>query len=1055
MSSAGNNPAVFERQLKKIYDCLNIGSNKKAVQEVDRLPNNVRDSTVFKALKALALIRMGKRSQAFDILGDIDPKKDLDEVTLQTMTSCYKESVDIGKIVDLYEAAAARKPNDPEIMSHLFMAHVRVFNFKRQKEIALQMYKTFAKKKRLYSFWAIMSLVMQSQQFQPDNQDHLSPDKKICLSLAEKMCEKMIDDERSHEEIELYLMILRMQHKHEEEYRFLTGQYCLRITDHLSWYNRRRAYLCLDLKMYSRAFKHYFPTLIQEYPDQIEYYQGLFKSAFLLDTEAPSQQQPVAINDQQSIGANQPASTPVKSSSALAECFDIVEKQCQLAIDTTDSIKQEQSKNKNQNPTKSLSRTSSLHPNRRRLLRGPFIARIELYNTVLSNESNLPKNIYSQCMNQFSSKYPTLASILLDFFQSFSKKIICYYDLDYMINRYKLPSVETARLLGFIDSWISKDLCEKQSTIDINPYDMFHIFLNYHMLEHSLTAYKISDSRENRLKLAKKYIDLYNENRDLGKPSKTEFLPVDHYCLLAINSVMTNAIDSNLSTTPQSILNDRTLISLIVMAENAAINSHSNHQIKLLLLKLYSFIGASKQSSNVLLALDIKHFQIDTLGHLLNPALYSTGNYTLAKESLETCLEFYAHGVRECCEGLTTSYRDGKYSKIKEISGVLKRLSDSLNAAQCVLLKGIVSNLNAATITDLIGASQSFDPFKGLYRLFRCPSQMDTIKDSRDFKVLKSIHFEVNELVQNRRHRTLEDENLWLRLRYFLLRCVYLQVEVSVVKKSQTEKDTEEFEYSLSEIDSLVPKIRDRLNENTDDTNYSYLEPEASPFRWQNIKFEPLVSMVRLLIACTSTKSSLAQEIYDKYFGYLDEIAGDIESQLSSINSLVAMRKTLMLLTISSEFISLCVTSLVCIIHESGGSGIGSQATSPAYASVKSQSNQQAPQQSTSSKSKSLVHQMASKTGDKLGKISNMIKGVDLKSMVADKIVQVDETLLCDAKHCTGSESEKSPPIPLMSPNYSEILVSKVKEKIFDSYNDSLREIEAALQRKAKLLAKA
>lgn len=1042
MSSGTSKSALFERQLKKIYDCLNIGSNKKAVQEVDRLPKNIKDSTVFKALKALALIRLGKRLQAFEILNEIDPQNDLDEVTLQTMTSCYKESVDISKIVVLYEAAAARKPNDPEILAHLFMAYVRVFNFKRQKEIAMQMYKSFPKKKRLYSFWAIVSLVMQSQEIQTESQIP-GVDKKVCLSLAEKMCEKMIDDERSHEEIELYLMILRKQQKHEEEYRFLTGPSCLRITDHLSWYNRRRAYLCLDLKMYSRAFKHYFPSLIQEYPDQIEYYQCLFKSALLLDTEAISQQQSNAINDQQSTVSAQTTSTPVKSSSALAECYDIVEKQCQSTLEMTESIK-EQSKTKSQIASKSLSRTSSLNPNRRRMLRGPLIARIELYHTILSNELLLPKNIYTQCLNQFSAKHPKLSSLLLDFFQTFSKKIICYYDLEYMIDRYKLPSDETSELLRIIGVWV--DELSKNQSAEVSTYDMFHINLNYHMLEHSLRKYMISDSREHRLQIAKKYIDIYNENMKLSKQSKTEFLPVDHYCLLAINSIMTNSVNPSELPGPQSFLDDRILISLIVMTETASLNSPSNHQIRLLLLKLYSLIGASKQSANVLLTLDIKHFQIDTLGHLLNPVLYNTGNYSLSKESLETCLEFYAHGVRESFEGLTTSYRDGKYSKIEEISNVLKRLNDSLNGAQCVLLKGVVSSLNASTIDDLVAASQSFDPFKGLHRLFRCPNQKDRMEDNRDFKVLKSLHFEVNDLLQVRQEQTLKDEDLWLRLRYFLLRCVHLQTDLSAAIKSKNrekQNECDEIGHCLYEIDALLPKIMKCCQDDYGST-FSYLEPESTPFRWRHIKFETLVNLVRSLLSYSDPKSGLTEETHDKYLHHLEEIADSIESQVSSITSFMGMKRTLTLLTISLEFISLCVASLVLITNIEANCCAGSQASS-----MQLLSNQQS-SQLTNSKSKSFIQQMISKTEAQLTRMATAVKAVDVRSFIVQRTGQIEPAFSCDSKHCSKAESNGI--VPLLSADHSEISLAKVRELIFDSYNESLREIESTIRRKIKLL---
>lgn len=1039
--SVNQNSAAFERQLKKIYDCLNIGSNKKAVQEVDRLPKNVKDSTVFQSLKALALIRMGKRRQAFDILEEINTDDDIDEIALQTMTSCYKESVDVARIVDLYEAASSRHPDDHDIMARLFFAYVRVFNFKRQKEIALQMYKTFSQDKRLNSFWAIMSLVMQSQVKTDDGQD--TPDKKVCLSLAEKMCEKMIDEERNHEEIELYLMILRKQNKHEEEYRFLTGPICLRLTDHLSWFNRRRAYLCLELKMYSRAFKHYFPTLIQEYPDQIEYYQGLFKSALLLDTEAQAQQQPVVASDQlPATSPNQNSGTPVKSTSALAECYDIVERQCQFALE---SLETATNKAKGPSVSKNVSRTSSQNPNRRRLLRGPFMARIELFNTIITNESSLPQSVVNQCKNQFSTRHPDFNSLLLDFFQSFSKKIICFYDMDYMLNLFKLQRHETDKLLVDIGSWV-EELKLNQS--DISEFDLFHVILNYNMLKHALHQYTVSDTRQDRCRLSKSYIDLYDKNRNLGKQAnKTEFLPVDHYCLLAMNALMTNSTDLSSRT----LHTDTILLTLVVMAENAISNSPSNHQIKLILLKLYSLLGASKQSSDVLLALDIKHFQIDTLGHLLNPVLYNTGNYNLSKESLETCLEFYAHGLRECFEGLVTSYRDARFSKIEEISLVLKRLSDSLNGAQCVLLRGIVSNLTAATIDDLNQACQSFDQFKSLHRMFRCPNFSDKLMDSRDLRVLKSLHFETNQLLQDRQVQTLEDEKLWLRLRYFLIKTVYIQFEHFASangkrRKEDTLNDVKEIQFGLSEVENLLPQIRDRLA-NTGNNQYSFLEPEASPFRWTHVKFERLIDLVKPLVFC-SDPSSLTQKVYEEYSACLEEMVQDLENRLSSLTHVINMKQTLMSSTLLIEFISLCCTSLVSINQVDSTT----TATNSQGAAVnKGQSSQNSTLQQNS-KSKSTISQMINKTEAQLTKLSNLLKSIDLKVNLMDKISNLEESLLSNPEHSIAETKDGSKLVPLMNKDTSQAMLFKVKEKLLESYSESFKEFESTCRRKIKLL---
>lgn len=1002
--------------MKKIYDCLNIGCNKKAVQEVDRLPKNARDMTVFKALKALALIRMSKMQQASDILKEINPEDDLDEVTLQTMTSCYKESTDVSKIVDLYEAASRRKPDDTEIMAHLFMAHVRVFNYKRQKEIALQMYKIFGKKKRLYSFWAIMSLVMQAE-YQEGGLDQ----NKVILSLAEKMCEKMIDDERSHEEIELYLMILRRQNKHEEEYKFLTGPTCLRITDHLSWFNRRRAYLCFDLKMYSRAFKHYFPTLIQEYPDQIEYYEGLFESALVLETEAQSQQQPVvaASATTPTTTGDQPTQssggTPVKSTSALAECFEIVEKQCSAALEPLNG-------KKNTNESKSLSRTTSLDPSRKRFLRGPFIARLELYNTILNNEKKLPQNVYNLCLNQFKANFPTLSSLYFDYFQAFSNKVICYHDMEYIFEKYKTPNLVKEELIKMSTEWMQAKLKLEPSP---NEYDMFHTCMVLDMLKHSMQNYRPSDSKESRLSLAKTFIDTYDSTRQLSKnTNKTEFQPFDNYCLLAVNSVMINAIELK-DLTSQAILSDSVLISLIVMMEQAIVNSPSNHQLKLCLLKLYSFIGASKQCSNLLQLLDIKHFQIDTLGHLLNPVLYNTGHYNSSKESLETCLEFYSHGTRECIDGLTTSYKDGRFSKIEEINSVLRRLTNSLNAAQCVLLKSIVTNLGASNTEELISAGQTFDSDKWLERVFNGKEPADTVRDSRDFKVLKSFHSETNNLIKVRQAENLADEQLWLRLRFHVMRSIRLQSSKALGKGKNVSVNKEQMAKERAEIESLLEKIESVMANEVTDQRYSYLEPESSPFRWAHIDFKLLVSLVYPLATIDNPKD-LDQAKVDAFASNLDKLMTALESQLGSTSSLVRMKQSLLSLTLTVEFISLCGSSLLALVH------LDQVASGQAAA-----------------KTKSVPNQMLNKTEAQLTKLANLIKSMDARRPL-DTVTTIETTLLSDPKH-SRMESKAGPQYPLLNCDIAQQLLTKVKEKIFEGYVESLKEIEATCRRKAKL----
>lgn len=971
------------KQLKKIYDCLNIGSNKKAVQEIDRFPKHVRDTTVFKALKALALIRLSKRKQALDILNEINPDEDLDEVTIQTMTSAYKELVECEKILELYEAAAKRKPNDLDIMTQLFMSYVRTFEFKRQKDIALVMRNQFPLKSRLYLSWAIMSLVMQAK----DQEGQ--PAAGICLSLAETMFERTIDGKRSNEEIELYLSILRKQKKSQKEYEYLTEPSSLRLTDNLSWFNRRRAFLCLDLKLYSQAFKHYFPALIRDYPDQLEYYQGLMSSAFSLDIEVSSQTSS-SNTDQQSSQAN---GTPVKTMPTLAECYEIVERQCWLKSEFNENAK-DSSKSKNRSIV-----TSPESSNPKSSLRGPFMARAELYYRLTTNEGILPKNVLNMCLSPFSAKFPDLNSILVDYFKNFSRKTTCFYDMCYMMNHFKLSYDDKQTLVNSISEWIKSF---DNSHVEMSTSDRFHTALNYDLLKEFLHKYHSSDKREDRIVKAKAYLDVYDQNKHLAKnATKTEPHVFDHYCLLAINSIMTNSVPSG-NISDQTILDDSLLITLIVIAENAILTSPANHKLKLTLLKLYSFIGASKRCSEILVSLDIKHFQIDTLGHLLNPVLYNTGHYTISKESLDTCTEFYAHNVRECLEGLTTSYRDGRFSKIEEISGVLRRLNDSLNASQCFLLKGVVTNLMASNAEELTNASQSFDPYSGLHRMFRNHETSPTIRDNRDFKVLRCFNEETNNLVSKRQCETLGDDKIWLKMRYFLMRGTYLQYELATEKLSNDAKDTilKELQYSKGIIADMWPTIEE-LSAVKSDENYCYLEPEPSPFKLSFTNFKMLISFVNELIFIADA-SSFPTTFVEDYTNKLDNIITSLEGHLSNKESLVGMKQVLLSLTFTLEIISIATTCLFSFSQ-------------------------------TQAKTKSISNQLINKTEARLIRLSAIIKNIDPKQIL-DKIVNVDLALLPDR----GSE-----PV--------ETALAKVKEKIAESYTESLAELEALCKRKIKL----
>jgi N-terminal acetyltransferase B complex non-catalytic subunit len=63
-------------------------------------------------------------------------------------------------VVDLYTQAAEQYPGNQEILTHLFMAFVRVGNYHKQQQTALLLHKAFPDNGPYYC-WRVMSIVMQ------------------------------------------------------------------------------------------------------------------------------------------------------------------------------------------------------------------------------------------------------------------------------------------------------------------------------------------------------------------------------------------------------------------------------------------------------------------------------------------------------------------------------------------------------------------------------------------------------------------------------------------------------------------------------------------------------------------------------------------------------------------------------------------------------------------------------------------------------------------------------------------------------------------------------
>lgn len=72
-------------------DSLEVGNNRKALQETEKLLKKHPNMWCARALKALALLRLGRYEESQIVLKTVSNEKPVDDPTLQVLSFCYKE----------------------------------------------------------------------------------------------------------------------------------------------------------------------------------------------------------------------------------------------------------------------------------------------------------------------------------------------------------------------------------------------------------------------------------------------------------------------------------------------------------------------------------------------------------------------------------------------------------------------------------------------------------------------------------------------------------------------------------------------------------------------------------------------------------------------------------------------------------------------------------------------------------------------------------------------------------------------------------------------------
>lgn len=206
--------ALEERRLKGAYDFFDSGDHKRALQECERIIKkygNKMGDTVH-ALKALALSKLGRRSDAGKVLDALISSQPTEEATLSPMIMALHEIGRQDEVAPLYEAACKKCPSE-EVHNSLFKLYVREKERTKAKNVALQLYKLTDK--RTYYYTAVMHQYLSAKDASDERQ------RAMCYILAEKMLNRLKPS--ADAEIFLEYMIYRDAAKYKEALERIDG----------------------------------------------------------------------------------------------------------------------------------------------------------------------------------------------------------------------------------------------------------------------------------------------------------------------------------------------------------------------------------------------------------------------------------------------------------------------------------------------------------------------------------------------------------------------------------------------------------------------------------------------------------------------------------------------------------------------------------------------------------------------------------------------------------------------------------------------------------------
>lgn len=259
---------------------LDSNNNKKALQEIQKLLKKNSDLMIAKALKALALVRLGNAKESRKDVDDVIKDCPTNICVLKFLRLCLYELNLNEKVCLAYENAFQKEPQNEDLFAQLYMAYAIDGEFKKQNLITMSLVRQYPQK--AYRFWSVLSVYMQAM-----NSADQAIAKSTLYPLARRMIEKFEHDGlfREGAEVELYLLILEQVEDYEKAIEVIDGKLGKLLNNSIGFVDKQKADYLMKLKHYDQAFEIYV-SLIEKNTDNISYYLTLIEIILLNDADS-------------------------------------------------------------------------------------------------------------------------------------------------------------------------------------------------------------------------------------------------------------------------------------------------------------------------------------------------------------------------------------------------------------------------------------------------------------------------------------------------------------------------------------------------------------------------------------------------------------------------------------------------------------------------------------------------------------------------------------------------------------------------------------------------